>query len=102
MCLFVAKFGLLPALRSTLLRGDVHFSRGFVDRVGIDHFFNRTMVAALSLPKLLLVRELLGQGLVNLASTFVIRVAPQTTVAVTIVAPARVINDRIKTQTFEL
>src|SRR6185369_183472 len=81
---------------------DVHLVRGFVDLVDVDCFFNRTMIATLSGPQLLLMRELLCEWLVNLATAFIVGVAPQTAIAVTVVAPAGIVNDRIKAQRFKL
>ena len=76
--------------------------RGFVDLVDVDYFFDRTMIAALFGPQLLLVRELLSKRLVNLATAFVVSVSPQTAVAVTVVALARIVDNRIQTQRFQL
>src|ERR1044072_7279851 len=100
--LFVPFCGSLSPFRATLLCGDVHLVRGFVDLVDVDYFLDRAMIATLGGPQLLLVRELLCKWLVNLAAAFVVRVAPQTAVKVTIVAPTGIINDRIQAQRFEL
>src|SRR5215213_6605856 len=94
--------GLLPAFRATSLRKRVHLPRTFVDADDIDRLFYRKMFTTLCLPQLLLVPKLLCQRLVNFTAAVIVRVAPQTAIAVTVVAPAWVVNDRVQTQSFQL
>jgi hypothetical protein len=88
----------LSARGATPRRGDIDLAGGFIELVDVDRLLERNMITTLDRPQMSLMSEFQRQWLVDFAIALIVGVAPEATITMTVVAPTRIVDDRIEAE----